>query len=94
MNARTACLMAEERFTEQQEINERHAQEMLREGKTVNELIYGYEIDLSDELARVMREIDGACVHNVIAMDAVFTACSHMQDKLLRAARHSAGVQS
>jgi hypothetical protein len=62
------------------------------EAAPVASLIQEYEIDLSAELARIMRELDRACRGDSISTTAVLTACSHMQEKLLRYSKHSEGI--
>ena len=64
----------------------------ITEAAPVAELIQGYEIDLSAELARIMRNLDNACRGDSIATTACLTACSHMQEKLLRYSKHNEGI--
>ncbi len=88
-NATAGKSYAREVEDHQNEINERKAQALILEGKSVSDLLNGYEIDVSAELARIMRELDRACRGDSISTTAVLTACSHIQDKLIIAARHS-----
>jgi len=67
------------------EINAKQAERDILEGDTLRPIIAAYELDFADELARIMRSLDRACKGDAISRDAVLTACSHIEKKLLDA---------
>jgi hypothetical protein len=67
------------------EINAKQAERDILEGDTLRPIISAYELDFANELARIMRSLDRACRGDEISRDAVLTACSNIEQKLLAA---------
>ena len=80
-----ACADRRERNIELTEINETQALADIQEGETLEPIIECYQLQFHHELARIMRNIDKACSGDKISHDAVMTACSQMQTRLLDA---------
>jgi hypothetical protein len=77
----------ERELEELAEISARQAVTDILEGHTLQPIIAAYELEFHDELARIMRNLKGACKGDPINTDAVLTACSHIEKKLLEASR-------
>jgi hypothetical protein len=75
----------ERELEELAEISERQATTDILEGSTLKPIINAYELEFHDELARIMRNLNGARKGDPINTDAVLTACSHIEKKLLDA---------
>lgn len=67
------------------EISARQAERDILDGDKLRPIIAAYELDFADELARIMRSLDRACKGDEISRDAVLTACSHIEKKLIDA---------
>lgn len=58
------------------------ARDMIEDGKGVQELVYEFEADICDQIARAMRNLDAACLGNGLAIDACLSAWSNIQREL------------